>query len=156
MSKKNYFIIFLCITIYLVLVSFWGNNNRGKNFLKTIDFKEISSIEISFREKNVLCNDSELINEFKSIMQKLVVAKDASVRMKREIRNVYIFSFLIDEELYKIHISYPDSKEYVYVYFICRKYSTNLCCELKEADWLAFNNFIKKCNEIINYDIVVL
>ena len=156
MSKKNYFFIYLCITIFFVFVCLLVNNNRGEKFLETIDIEDISLLEISFREKNVLCNDCELINEFKSIVQKLAVEKDASVRMKREMRNLYIFAFTKGKELYKLHISYPDSKAYVFVYLVGGKYTTNLCCELQEKDWLAFNNFIKKCNEIINYDIVVL
>ena len=149
MSKKNYFLIFVCITISFALLFFLINNNKGRKFLETIVVDDISSIEISFREKNVLSDDAELIKEFKNITQKLAAAKDASVRMKREIRNVYIFTFSRDENLYKIHISYPDSKEYVSIYIVSSKYSTNLCCELQEEDWLEFIQFLKKCNEIV-------
>ena len=147
--KKNYFLIVLCITISIFLLCFSVEKTSGRRFLEKINIENISSIEISFREKNVLSDDAELIKEFKNITQKLAAAKDASVRMKREIRNVYIFTFSRDENLYKIHISYPDSKEYVSIYIVNSKYSTNLCCELQEEDWLEFIQFLKKCNEIV-------
>ena len=86
--KKNYFLIVLCITISIFLLCFSVEKTSGRRFLEKINIENISSIEISFREKNVLSDDAELIKEFKNITQKLAAAKDASVRMKREIRNV--------------------------------------------------------------------
>ena len=148
-NQKTFF-IFLCILISITLISFAKKKSSGRKFLETIFLENISSIEISSREKKISSNDDDLINELKCVIQKLAVEKDDSSKMKREIRNVYIISFEKDKNLYEIHISYPNSREYVYVYLESKKYSTHFCCELQEEDWITFMHFINNCNQLLD------
>ncbi len=148
--NKKSFLIILCIIIFVFLIFFSVKKHSSRSFLKTMSFEETTTIEISSREKTISSNNVELINNFKYIIQKIAEGKDAYSKMNREMRNVYVFTIIKDMNTYKIHISYPDSKEYLYVYIESKKFSTNLCCELQKEDWDVFIRFIDHCNKMFN------
>lgn len=140
--RKKVFLIFLFVIILFFLICFSIKKFSGRKFLESISFENIQSIEISTNNKTFTCDNVELISEFKYIITKIAEGKDTSSKINREMRNVYIFTITKNMAPYRIHISYPNNKEYIYVYIESNKFSTNLCCELQNEDWDVFMHFL--------------
>lgn len=143
---KIIFLKFVFLPVIIIFGIFFFNikSYNQKSCMGNINLSVVNCIEISNGENAIICTDKEMIREFNNLIHMVIAEKRYTGVVKREIRNAYIISFQNNNIIEKIHISYPNTVDYVSIFYETEKFSTHSVYELAESEKKYFYQFMEK------------